>query len=63
MATPLVVGLVGGGTVGGGVYDIVEYSHKDFFKSLGANVTIKKVSQPARLSGCGLWTAALRFRG
>lgn len=45
MATPLVVGLVGGGTVGGGVYDIVEYSHKDFFASLGANVTIKKASR------------------
>lgn len=45
MATPLVVGLVGGGTVGGGVYDIVEYSHKDFFKSLGANITIKKASR------------------
>jgi hypothetical protein len=26
-----------------GVYDIVEYTHQDFFKSLGASITIKKV--------------------
>eukprot|EP00624_Nannochloropsis_granulata_P005668 evm.model.NODE_40385_length_66094_cov_35.488079.16 len=44
MSTPLVVGLVGGGTVGGGVYDIVEYTHQDFFRSLGANVHIKKIA-------------------
>lgn len=28
-----------------GVYDIVEYTHKDFFKSLGADIKIKKVMQ------------------
>lgn len=26
-----------------GVYDIVEYTHKEFFQSLGANIRIKKV--------------------
>jgi hypothetical protein len=26
-----------------GVYDIVEYTHKEFFKTLGADIRIKKV--------------------
>jgi hypothetical protein len=30
-----------------GVYDIVEQTHKQFFASLGANVTIKKVRPPS----------------
>ncbi len=59
MATPLVLGLVGGGTVGGGVYDIVEYTHKDFFKSLGAEVTVKKASpsvvRESQDNGRGIW--------
>ncbi|EWM24201.1 homoserine dehydrogenase [Nannochloropsis gaditana] len=44
MSSSLIVGLVGGGTVGGGVYDIVEHTHKDFFRSLGAHVQVKRIA-------------------
>jgi len=44
MSSSLIVGLVGGGTVGGGVYDIVEHTHKDFFRSLGAQVQVKRIA-------------------
>ena len=40
----VVIGLVGGGTVGGGVYDICMYTHANFFSSIGANVTIKTIA-------------------
>jgi len=41
-AEPLVVGMFGGGTVGGGVYQICK-KKQELFKSLGADVRIKKI--------------------
>eukprot|EP00639_Heterosigma_akashiwo_P028153 CAMPEP_0194667830 /NCGR_PEP_ID=MMETSP0295-20121207/3553_1 /TAXON_ID=39354 /ORGANISM="Heterosigma akashiwo, Strain CCMP2393" /LENGTH=498 /DNA_ID=CAMNT_0039550363 /DNA_START=73 /DNA_END=1569 /DNA_ORIENTATION=- len=39
---PLIVGMFGGGTVGGGVYEICQ-KKKQLFESLGANIKIKKI--------------------
>eukprot|EP00638_Chattonella_subsalsa_P005384 CAMPEP_0117752042 /NCGR_PEP_ID=MMETSP0947-20121206/11368_1 /TAXON_ID=44440 /ORGANISM="Chattonella subsalsa, Strain CCMP2191" /LENGTH=423 /DNA_ID=CAMNT_0005570605 /DNA_START=130 /DNA_END=1401 /DNA_ORIENTATION=- len=39
---PLVIGMFGGGTVGGGVYDICE-KKRPLFESLDANIRIKKI--------------------
>lgn len=43
MALPLKIGMFGGGTVGGGVYEIVEQTKKALFKSSGVDVTIAKI--------------------
>eukprot|EP00611_Tribonema_gayanum_P019441 TRINITY_DN3364_c0_g1_i1.p1 TRINITY_DN3364_c0_g1~~TRINITY_DN3364_c0_g1_i1.p1 ORF type:complete len:478 (-),score=126.95 TRINITY_DN3364_c0_g1_i1:46-1479(-) len=40
---PLNIGLFGGGTVGGGVYEICEESNKDFLAGIGADVKISKI--------------------
>ena len=37
------VGLFGGGTVGGGVYEICEAQNKAFLESIGADVKITKI--------------------
>ncbi|CAM9202144.1 unnamed protein product [Choristocarpus tenellus] len=37
------IGMFGGGTVGGGVYEIVEQTKKAFFQSLGVDATISKI--------------------
>ncbi|CAM9985659.1 unnamed protein product [Discosporangium mesarthrocarpum] len=37
------VGMFGGGTVGGGVYEIIEQTKKAFLESLGAEITISKI--------------------
>ncbi|CAN0205172.1 unnamed protein product [Ectocarpus sp. 12 AP-2014] len=44
MSLPLKVGMFGGGTVGGGVYEIMEQTKKELFKAGGVDVTIAKAS-------------------
>eukprot|EP00752_Nemacystus_decipiens_P014271 g12692.t1 len=43
MSLPLKIGMFGGGTVGGGVYEIMEQTKKELFKSMGVDVTIAKI--------------------
>ncbi|CBN79120.1 Homoserine dehydrogenase [Ectocarpus siliculosus] len=43
MSLPLKVGMFGGGTVGGGVYEIMEQTKKELFKAGGVDVTIAKI--------------------
>eukprot|EP00612_Vaucheria_litorea_P006515 CAMPEP_0171474450 /NCGR_PEP_ID=MMETSP0946-20130122/2433_1 /TAXON_ID=109269 /ORGANISM="Vaucheria litorea, Strain CCMP2940" /LENGTH=439 /DNA_ID=CAMNT_0012004385 /DNA_START=81 /DNA_END=1400 /DNA_ORIENTATION=+ len=40
---PLNIGLFGGGTVGGGFYEIIEKTNKDFLHGIGSNSVISKI--------------------
>ncbi|CAM9516860.1 unnamed protein product [Pylaiella littoralis] len=43
MSLPLKIGMFGGGTVGGGVYEIMQQTKKEMFESSGVDVTIAKI--------------------